>query len=72
MEKKINVSCLLSMIFSLVGLVAFGIPCGIAAVIIGIIGIAEFNHETQKGKGMGIAGIAVGAVDFFLVLMFLL
>ena len=63
---KKDVKPLLSLIFSIVGLV-IGICCctyagmglGIAAVILGIVFMSK--HE-QKGKGMAIAGIIIGAL----------
>ena len=69
-NKKNNALALTSMILSLVGLIIFGLPCGIAAIITGIIGLVKFNPETEKGKGMAIAGIAVGAVDIVSVIIF--
>lgn len=61
--KKQNVMGLLSFIFSLVGLIIAAIPCGIVALITGIIGIAKFNPAKEKGKGLAIAGIVIGAID---------
>ena len=69
-NKKNNALALTSMILSLVGLIIFGLPCGIAAIITGIIGLVKFNPETEKGKGMAIAGIVVGAVDIVSVIIF--
>ena len=65
-----NVCGLLSFIFSLVGLLIFGMPCGIAAVILGIIGLCTFKSDIHKGKGLTIAGIAVGAVDIIFVIVY--
>lgn len=66
--KKINTSALISLIFSLVGLVIAGIPCGLVAIITGIVGITKFNAETEKGKWMAIVGIIIGIVDVVLVI----
>ncbi len=67
-EKKLNICGLLSFIFSLVGLLILGLPLGIAAVILGIIGVVKFDSEKQKYKWMGIVGICVGALDAIFVL----
>ena len=69
-EKKLNICGLLSFIFSLVGLLILGLPLGIAAVVLGIIGITKFDPTTQKYKWMAITGTAVGAADAIFVLLF--
>ena len=68
MNKELNVLGLISMIIALIGLFIFGIPCGVAALILGIIGIATAGDT--KGKGMAIAGTVVGAIDLVTVLWF--
>ena len=71
-EKKNNVFAIISLVVSLIGLIVFGIPCGIGAVITGIIGLIKFNPEKEKGKGMAIAGIVVGALDIVMVVIWLI
>ena len=68
--KVTNKFAVASLVVSLVGILFAGGPCGIAAVITGIIGLVKFNPETEKGKGMAIAGIIIGAIDFILVLIY--
>ena len=65
-----NTLCLISFIFSMVGLLIMGIPCGTVAVITGIIGIVKFNAKEENNKWMGIVGLCVGAVDVILVSMY--
>ena len=65
-NKELNVLGLISMIIALVGLFIFGIPCGIASLILGIIGIATAGET--KGKDMAIVGTVVGAIDLVAVL----
>ena len=62
-EKKVNICCLLSFIFSLVALFIFGIPLGIAAIVLGIIGIAKFKNDSEKFRWMGIVGLCIGLLD---------
>ena len=62
-EKKVNTCCLLSFIFSLVALFVFGIPLGIAAIVLGIIGIAKFKNDSEKFRWMGIVGLCIGLLD---------
>ena len=68
MNKELNVLGILSMIIAIVGLFIFGFPCGVASVILGIIGIATAGDT--KGKGMAIAGTVVGVIDLVAVLWF--
>lgn len=63
-NKKLNICCLLSFIFAMVGIIMYGFFCGIIATVLGIIGVATFKPQSQKAKGLGIAGLAVGAVEF--------
>lgn len=62
--KKINVCCLLSFIFAMVGILVFGLFCGLAALILGIIGVVKFKKEEQDLRWMGIAGLIIGAIEF--------
>ena len=65
--KSMNVCGLLSFIFSMVGIVIFGLPCGIAATILGIIGLATFKPERQNSRWMAITGLTVGVVEIFIM-----
>lgn len=68
-EKQLNICALLSFIFSLVGLWVFGVPLGIAAVILGIVGIVKSNKEKQNLKWMAIVGLVLGVIDIIAVLL---
>lgn len=65
--KKVNNLALISFIFSLVGLIVAGLPCGIVALITGIMGLVKFKPETEKFKWMAIVGIVIGVADAVLV-----
>lgn len=67
-SKKNNSLCLASFVCSLVGLLIFGLPLGIVALITGIMGVVKFNSNTEKGKWMGITGICVGTFDIIMVI----
>ena len=69
-EKKVNVSCLLSFIFSMVGILCFGMFMGLAATILGIVGLTTFKPDTQQYKWMGVTGLAVGAVEFVVMTLY--
>ena len=66
-RKQVNPMAVASIILSVVGLIIAGIPCGIAAVITGIIGLVKFDSEKQKLKWIAIIGIIIGAADVILV-----
>lgn len=66
MNKELNVLGLISMVIAIIGLFVFGIPCGIASLILGIIGITTAGET--RGKGMAIAGTVVGAIDLVAML----
>ena len=69
MNRELNVLGLISLIIAIAGLFMFGIPCGVASLILGIIGIATAGET--RGKGMAIAGTVVGAIDLVAVLWFI-
>ena len=69
MNKELNVLGLISMIIAIIGLFVFGIPCGIASLLLGIIGIATAGDT--KGKGMAVTGTVIGAFDLLTVLFLL-
>lgn len=71
-EKKLNVCGLISFIFSLIGIIVAGLPCGIIATITGIIGITTFKKEEQKGRGFAIAGLVIGIVDVIIMLAYII
>ena len=62
-NKSVNACGLISFIFSMIGIFMFGLPCGIVATILGIIGVANFKPETQTARWMAITGLAVGVVE---------
>ena len=57
---------ILSFVFAIVGIFFAGIPFGIAAVVLGIIGLAT-NREL---KGFAISGIIVGGIDIVSVAVY--
>jgi hypothetical protein len=64
-EPQTNKKALWGFIFSLVGLIIFGIIFGILAIIFSAIGFADIKKDPTKWKGMGlaIAGIIIGVID---------
>ena len=66
MNRELNALGLISMVIAIIGLFVFGIPCGIASLILGIIGIATAGES--RDKGMAIAGTVVGAIDLVAML----
>lgn len=66
-KKKLNGYAMASFICSIVGLVVFGMPLGLAAIVTGINGIREFDKETQNNKWMAIVGLVIGIIDVIFV-----
>lgn len=62
-ERNYNGIAIASFICGLVGLFYYQIPCGIAALITGIIGLIKYNPEKEKGKWMSITGIVLGSLE---------
>ena len=54
-NKSINICGLLSFIFSMVGILMFGLPCGIIATILGIIGIAGKKATIRESAKLIVA-----------------
>ncbi len=72
-ESKTNGLAIASFVISLVGLLIFGLYCGLISLVMGIVAlnhIAAFPNE--KGKGLAIAGTVIGALDVFFVVFALL
>lgn len=56
-----------SFVLSLVGLLIFGLICGILAIVFGAIALGKGN----AGRGLAIAGIVIGIIDVVFVLVYL-
>ena len=69
-QKKANPYALARFICSMVGLIIFGMPCGIAAIVTGILGLIKFDSEKESGKWMAIVGLVVGIFDAVIVAMY--
>lgn len=68
-QRKQNSMALASFIIALVGLIVAGLPCGIVAVILGIVGLVKFDATKEKGKGFAIAGLVIGVIDVIAVVL---
>lgn len=68
-KKQPNPMAVASFVLALVGLLIAGLPCGIAALVTGILGLAKFDSEKQNSKWMAIVGIIVGIADAVLVIL---
>lgn len=70
-NKQYNKMGIISFIVSIVGMFVAGLPCGFAAVVTGIMGLAKFNNEEEKGKWMAIAGLVIGILDAILTTIYI-
>ena len=64
---SLSCAALLSSIF-LFGLFLFGLP-GVVGLILSIVGLCQCNNRSEKGRGLAIAGIAIGAVLTLLMIL---
>ena len=64
---SLSCAALLSSIF-LFGLFLFGLP-GVVGLILSIVGLCQCNKRSEKGRGLAIAGIVIGAVLTLLMIL---
>lgn len=67
--KKTDGLAIAAFVVSLVGLLIFGLPCGIISLCLGIPALRRIKLLGEKGRGLAIAGIAVGGFDIGAVLL---
>ena len=48
--------------------VLFGLP-GVVGLILSIVGLCQCNNRSEKGRGLAIAGIAIGAILSLLMIL---
>ncbi len=70
--KKLNICALISFIFSLIGIVIAGLPCGIVAAITGIIGLVGFKSETENNRWMAIFGLCAGIIEIVIMVIYMM
>lgn len=71
--RRLNTLALLSFIFGVLSFFIMGLPFGIAAVILGIIGIVQVENKRDiyKGQGFAIVGLILGIVAVVIMLAYL-
>lgn len=72
-HKSIHPGGVLAMVAGLVGIIIFGIPMGITAIITGISSLAKINRESDRfyGRAFGVIAIIIGTLDIIGVLIYL-
>ena len=71
MSKKFNKVGMVSFIFGIIGIFVAGLPCGLVAMITGIIGTATFKSEKEKGRWMAITGLVVGIIEVIVMALYI-
>jgi len=73
LKQYVHPGGIISFASSIVGLFIFGIPFGLLAMILGIASVTKISSNPDKfrGKGWGIAGMIIGAIDVIAVLIIL-
>lgn len=69
-ERKTDGLAIASFVVSLVGLLIAGLWCGIISLCLGIPALRRIKAFNKKGKGLAIAGIAIGGFDIVAVLLY--
>lgn len=72
MSKKFNGVSIASLIFCIIGIFVAGLPCGLIAIITGIIGIVTFKHEKEKGRWMAITGLVIGVIEVIVMALYVI
>ena len=71
--KRLSTLALLSFIFGVLSIFILGLPFGVAAVVLGILGIVQIekNPSMYKGKGFAIIGLIIGIIAVVVMLIYL-
>ena len=70
MQNKTNKNAIFSFVFSIISFFIFG-WLSIAGVSLGIVALKEIKSTNEKGKGLAIAGLILGAIALVLYVMVL-
>lgn len=71
MSKKFNKLGIVSFVFCIIGIFVAGLPCGLVAMITGIIGTATFKAEKEKGRWMAITGLVAGIIEVIVMALYI-
>ena len=71
-EKKYSGKAIASFVLSLVGILVFGLICGILGVIFSTIAMREIEtNKNLSGKGLATSGLVISIIDIVFVLIYL-
>jgi len=76
-DRSVEPMAVIGSVLGLLGLIAFGIPLGLAAMVLGSLSIGKIkrNPEKHSGKGWAIASLILGALSVlgaFIVILYVL
>ena len=60
---------IISLVSSMIGILRYGLICGIVAVITGIIALFTFEKENKEGKQLAFICSAVGTTDIVMAIV---
>lgn len=69
-KKDYNGFAIASFICGIIAIFVFKVPCSIAAIVTGIIGIVKFKKDTEQGRWMAITGLSIGSALLLLRILF--
>ena len=67
-KSKTNVAAIMGFICSLVGLLFMGLPMGILAITLGIVGKQRAKVFNEGGNGFALVAIIIGTIDILAIL----
>lgn len=70
-QKKFNKVSVASLVFCIIGIFVAGLPCGLIAMVTGIIGTATIKSEKEKGRWMAITGLVVGVIEIIAMALYI-
>lgn len=74
-QQQYDIIVIISIIFSIIGLFCYSFPCGVVALVTGIIGLIRVNKSNKKTvwKWIAIISIILGVIEilYFLIILFL-
>ena len=71
-KKKMSGFAITGFVVSLVGLVIFGLVCGIIGAVFSLVALKLISKdETLKGNGLAIAGLVISIVDIVVMIVYM-
>ncbi len=70
-QPRYNPAAITGFVLSCVSIFLYAIGLGVAGLIVSIVGLNQATRRGERGKGLAIAGLAIGAFTTLLFLIFI-